>query len=300
MAVNIQSGLDWGNRMPGDFIDTIITQSSFLNRLHLVDGVKSKVNVPIFGFSPVFHNDFCNFDPKSNASLDEKEMTVTDWKADFQNCKGVLESEWRSVLLRKGALTEETLDEEFGNWVFDRFAKETAKKLITESATTLTTAIDSGPDEADVLKATISAITKANVLDALETGYDTMSDSLLEASYGDADREYAPIILMGSAAIRSYNQAVAGQINSYDVSLQASGNMLPYFGMEVVHYPSLGANRVWICNPTNLVFLTDGIGDDQAINSEYEAKTNTLNVWAQFRAGFDFRLGEEIVALYTS
>jgi hypothetical protein len=300
MAITITQSMEW-NHIEQPFIDTMITQSNLLNRFRIVDDVKSTTDVPINGFIPHFHNDLCVFDPQNVLDQDTKQMSVTDWRADFSNCKGIIEQEWNSVLLGKGSLLPEVLNQELEAWVFERMAKEFGKKLITQSVSELTTAIDSGPDAGDVTKFNIAApIDSTNILTVLNDLYEAMPDTLLEAIYGDSDRSWAPVILMGSKAYRAYNIAVAAQTNSYDLARQADGSFLPYFGMEVIHYPQLGDDRVWCTTLQNLVLLTDDLSDMSAIQSDYTAKTNTLDIWAQGRFGFDFRVGSEIVAGHTS
>ena len=76
---------------------------------------------------------------QSSASIDEKEMTVSTYKWAFLNCKNVLESTYRSVLLKQGQHNEETMDAQFKDWVFDYFAKLSAQKALELAATTLAT-----------------------------------------------------------------------------------------------------------------------------------------------------------------
>jgi len=138
MAISVAT-LEWGNRTPGLFIDSMVKSAKVLDRFRLVDGVKSKVQVPIFDASLTFGSDLCAFDPQSSASIDEKEMTVSTYKWAtykwaFLNCKNVLETTYRSVLLKKGQHNEETMDVEFKDWVFDYFAKLSAQKALELAA----------------------------------------------------------------------------------------------------------------------------------------------------------------------
>ncbi len=129
MAISVAT-LDWGNRTPDLFIDSMVKSAKVLDRFRLVDGVKSKVQVPIFDASLTFGNDLCDFTAASSASIDEKEMTVETYKWAFLNCKDVLESTYRSVLLKQGQHNEETMDSQFKDWVFDYFAKLSAQKAL--------------------------------------------------------------------------------------------------------------------------------------------------------------------------
>ena len=55
MSVTI-SNLPYGDRRPDLFIDAMVKSAAVLNRFRLIDGVKAKVNVPIFDASLTFGN----------------------------------------------------------------------------------------------------------------------------------------------------------------------------------------------------------------------------------------------------
>ena len=50
-----------------------------------------------------------------------------------------------------------------------------------------------------------------------------------------------------------------------------------------------------ISAPQNLVMLTDDYNDVKAIDMEYEARENSDLIWGQFKLGFSYLKGEEIV-----
>ena len=291
MAISVAT-LDWGNRTPDLFIDAMVKSAKVLDRFRLVDGVKSKVQVPIFDASLTFGSDLCVFDPQSSASIDEKEMTVSTYKWAFLNCKNVLETTYRSVLLKQGQHNEETMDAQFKDWVFDYFAKLSAQKALELAATALTTEMAA---DATVLDYdTNAAITSANILSLMEGAYQTMSATMLAAVYGDADRQLKPAFFMGTAAIQAYQIAIAGL---YTTTAQGvvEGNIPAYYGMEVVHFPSLAAGEFFISAPENIVMLTDDYNDIRAIDMKYESELSSDKIWGQFKLGFSYLKGEEIV-----
>jgi len=291
MAISVAT-LDWGNRTPDLFIDSMVKSAKVLDRFRLIDGVKSKVQVPIFDASLTFGNDLCVFDPDSSASIDEKEMTVETYKWAFLNCKDVLESTYRSVLLKQGQHNEETMDSQFKDWVFDYFAKLSAQKALELAATTLNTEMLA---DATVLDYDVAvALTSGNILDKMEGAYKVMSANMLAAVYGDADRQLKPAFFMGTAAIQAYQIAIAGL---YTTTAQGvvEGNIPAYYGMEVVHFPSLAANKFFISAPENIVMLTDNYNDVRAIDMKYEAELSSDKIWGQFKLGFSYLKGEEIV-----
>ena len=291
MAISVAT-LDWGNRTPDLFIDSMVKSAKVLDRFRLIDNVKSKAQVPIFGASLTFGSDLCVFDPQSSASIDEKEMTVTTYKWAFLNCKNVLEATYRSVLLKQGQHNEETMDAQFKDWVFDYFAKLSAQKALELAATGLTTEMAA---DATVLDYdTNAAISSSNILSLMQGAYQTMSAVMLSAVYGDADRAYRPAFFMGTAAVQAYQIAIAGL---YTTTAQGvvEGNIPAYYGMEVIHFPSLAANEFFISAPENLVMLTDEYNDVRAIDMKWEAELSSDKIWGQFKLGFSYLKGDEIV-----
>lgn len=291
MSVTI-SNLPYGDRRPDLFIDAMVKSAAVLNRFRLIDGVKAKVNVPIFDAALTFGNDLCVFDSQSTASVGEKEMTVETYKWAFLNCKDALESSYRGLLLKKGQHNPETMDAEFKDWVFDYFAKLSSQKALELAASELTTEMTA---DTDVIDATITTpITSSNILDALETAYGSMSDVMLAAVYGDADRDFKPAIFLGTAAMQAYQIAIAGLYTTTPQGV-VEGSIPNYYGMEVVHFASLRADEFFISAPQNLVMLTDEYNDVKAIDMKYEAELSSDKIWGQFKLGFSYLKGDEVV-----
>jgi len=292
MSITI-SNLPYGDRRPDLFIDSMVKSAAVLNRFRLIDGVKAKVNVPIFDASLTFGNDLCTFDPQSTASVGEKEMTVDTYKWAFLNCKNALESSYRGLLLKKGQHNPETMDAEFKDWVFDFFAKKSAEKALELAATELT--VEMGADAA-VIDTLIGggALTSLNILDEMEKAYAAMSDLMLAAVYGDADRDFKPAFFMGTVAMQHYQIAIAEKYTTTPQGI-VEGNIPAYFGMEVVHFPSLGADQFFVSAPQNLVMLTDEYNDVRAIDIKFESELSSNIIWGQFKLGFSYLKGDEIV-----
>lgn len=291
MSVSI-SNLPYGDRSRDLFIDSMVKSAAVLNRFRLVDGVKAKVNVPIFDAALTFGSDICAWDPQSTASIGEKEMTVSDYKWSFLNCKNALEDSYRGLLLKKGQHNPETMDAEFKDWVFDYFAKLSAQKALELAASELTTEMLA---DADVIDHTlVGGLTSANILDEMEAAYSAMSDVMLSAVYGDADRDFKPAFFLGTQAMQVYQIAIAEKYTTTPQGI-VEGNIPPYFGMEVVHFPSLAAGQFIVSAPQNLVMLTDDYNDVRAIDMKYEAELSSDKIWGQFKLGFSYLKGEEVV-----
>tara|TARA_R110002050_G_scaffold73689_3_gene158451 strand:+ start:5941 stop:6837 length:897 start_codon:yes stop_codon:yes gene_type:complete len=292
MSLSI-SNLPYGDRRPDTFIDTMVKSAGVLNRFRLVDGVKNKVNVPIFDAALTFGTDICAWDPQSTATIGEKEMSVDTYKWSFLNCKDALESSYRGLMLKKGQHNAETMDAEFKDWVFDYFAKLSAQKALELAATKLVTELDA---DANIiaLDTNVATIAKANVLGLLEASYEAMSATMLSAIFGDADRAYRPAFFMGTAAYQAYQLAIADKFTMTPQGL-IEGSIPQYLGMEIIHFASMAANEVIVSAPDNIVMLTDDYNDVKAIDMKYEAELSSDKVWGQFKIGFSYLKSEEIV-----
>lgn len=297
----------FGDRRPDLFIDSMIKSAAVLNRFSIVDGVKSKLNVPIFGLAPTsgegengFGGDSCAFDDTFTATVTEKEMSVSSFSWGFKNCKDALESSYRGLMLKKGQLNPETLDAEFRGWIFDRFAKLAAEKALIDAATDLLanmkgeSSYSDAVPSAQVVDLDGTALTSANILATMEDAYEAMSEVMLSAVYGDADRDYKPAYFLGTAAYQMYQIAIANLHTTTPEGIK-SGELPTYYGMEVIHFPSLEADNFFVSAPSNLVLLTDDYNDVKAIGSEYEAKEHAEYLYGRFKLGFDFMKGDEIV-----
>ena len=297
MSLTISS-LPYGDRRPNLFIDTMVKSAAVLNRFRLIDGVKAKVNVPIFDAALTFGNDLCVFDAGSSASVGEKEMTVETYKWSFQNCKEALESSYRGLLLKKGQHNPETMDAEFKDWVFDYFAKLAAQQALNLAGSELTTEMgaDAAVNLVDKWDGGVTVIDETNILDLLQESYQAMSDVMMAAVYGDADRDFKPAIFLGTAAMQAYQIAIAAKYNTTPEGI-VRGDIPTFYGMEVVHFASLPVNDILITPPQNLVMLTDDYNDVRAIDMKFEAEISSDKIWGQFKLGFSYLKGEEIVYL---
>lgn len=300
----------FGDRRPDLFIDSMIKSAAVLSRFSIVDGVKSKLNVPIFGLSATggaglpadgFNTGAnCDFEDTFTATVEEKEMSVDTFSWGFKNCKDALESSYRGLMLKKGQLNPETLDAEFRSWIFDRFAKLAAEKALVKAGVDLLSEMKTGADAvpaSQVVDLGATPLASGNILGWMEDAYEAMSEVMLSAVYGDADREYKPAFFLGTVAYQAYQIAIAGKYNTTPEGI-IKGEIPTYYGMEVIHMPALAAQNFFISAPSNLVLLTDDYNDVNAIGSEYEAKEHAEYLFGRFKLGFDYMKGEEIVLAY--
>ncbi len=101
-----------------------------------------------------------------------------------------------------------------------------------------------------------------------------------------------PGVQTGIVGLEGYGIGVGSQDMAQGV---VEGSIPAYYGMEVVHFSSLPANEILISAPQNIVMLTDDYNDVKAIDMKYEAELSSDKIWGQFKLGFSYLKGEEIV-----
>jgi len=285
--------LEWGNRTPDKFIDQAVKDTGVLDMFTLIDGVKSKVQVPIFSGELTFGTNVCVFDPQSSAEINEKEMSVTTYKWAFQNCKNKLQDTYRSVMLKKGANNPETMDSEFKDWLFGYFAKLSGAKILADAATLIKAEIAS---DSDVNKPSQASgnITSSTVLTHMKAAYAELPALALAQLFGVADREMKPAFFLSLEDYRSYQLAVAAaDTTTYDGT--ALGLIPTFLGMEVIPFASLVTNEMILTPPSNLVMIVDDYTDIKAIQSTYKEELSSDYLWGQFTYGFSYMKSEDIV-----
>ena len=275
MSINDISSLEWGHRKPGDFMETMVGNASILGEFTIKDGVKSKLQVPIFDATLVYGTDICTWNPQSSAEITEKEVSVNDRNWQFQNCKKVLQNTYRSEYLKKGQHNAETLDQEFKDWVFTRFADQAAADAVTYAATQITTELAADADVIDqaLVLANLTDVTK--VIAELEKVYLAASLDLKKALQGGMKNSYEPKLYV-SPNVMSYFQVA---YNKEFTTVYSDGERVTprLHGMQVMAWDGLADSDVIMAQPSNLWLITDDFNDIRDIDMEYDKKTKIVS-----------------------
>lgn len=282
----------WGNRKNELFIDCIVRNSALLSRFTLIDGVKSKAQIPIYDLTLTYGSNICDVTAGTTGelNLDEKEVTVSDFTWYFSNCKQLLESTYRSEMLRKGSMNEQTLDDDLKEWLFDMFAKKNAEKAISEAYKQLKAKIKA--DTTDVVKLTHASTA---ILPQLEAAYKAFSKDMLDSFMGQTDKDFRPVILMNSKTIQKYQLEMAAKYTTTPQGIVA-GEIPQWMSFELVNFNQMGDDEFIFTPLANLLLITDEYGDVNAIKAEFDNKKNSDEFFGNFKLGFDYRRGDMIVS----
>lgn len=281
----------WGDRRSELFIEKAISSSKFLNQMTIVDGVKSKAQIPIWDATLTFGSNICDLTDGTGGTIDlgEKEVSVKDITWLFSNCKNTLEGSYRSKLLRKGQLNAQTLDDDLLDWVLGYFSKIVGQELMKRCHTAIIAEMASDDKVTKVENTPSEAI-----LATLEKIYKAVPKPLLEMLLGDADEEYKPVILMNANMIRDYQFAVAAK-DTISYNSISKGEVPNYMGLPIQCFNTLEDGEILVMQPANLLLITDEFNDVRAIQNEYNSKKNSDEWFGNFKIGFSYRDGSKIV-----
>lgn len=297
--------LDWANRLPEEFLQSVLLQSGVHKNYSIYDGVKSKMQIPIFSGQLTFGNDFCTFDPQSQVDITEKEFSTTNYKWAFKNCKTALQTTYKSLLLRKGANNDETIDAQFMDWIMTYFADLAGKKvgevataeIKTEiaadaSVNKISGAAGSLQDSKDatkvlgVLKNIFSGITKEMYLSHFQVNGVTSSAAGEGLAFILPWEMYqaAHIALSTNLSFQERQEIEAGKLP------------LKYLGIPLIVNPDAADTDVIVSPLDNFVTVVDDIADVRAIQKKYIEELSSDYIWGQFTIGFSYKVSEKILA----
>ena len=293
MPVNDISSLEWGHRQPGDFMQTMVENAEMLSEFTIKDGVKSKLQVPIFDAELLYTSDICTWNPQSSATITEKEVSVNTRNWQFENCKNVLQDTYRSEMLKKGQHNAETLDSEFKDWVLLRFAQIAASDAVSYAATQITTELAADADVIDVTLVAANLLDPTKVIAELEKVYLGASTELKRAIQGGMVEGFAPKLYVSASVMAAFSVAYS---KAFTTVYGEGERVYPRLhGMEVRVWDGLLDTQVVMAQPSNLWLITDDFNDIRAIDMEYEKKVNTDRIWGQMLLNFSYGQGERIV-----
>lgn len=289
----------WGKRNPNEFIDNAVMNAGIVNRFSFYDGIKSKMEVPIADATLVFGTDLCVFDPQSSIDISEKELTVSTKKWAFQNCKAVLETTYRSELLKKGQNNAETLDVGLKQWAFMYFAKLSASELLDMAYSEIkaeTTADSEVNKPAISIDAATygSEINESNILHVLDKIILKIPRLQIASMFKATDRDYRPSIMLSPIDALYYAMARGSKVSEFDKASLSVLDLPAYRGFEIVVFTPLQDGEIWMGPLANFTFATDDYTDVAAISVEFEAKKSSDYWWGQFKAGFSYLKSELI------
>lgn len=247
----------------------------------------------------------CAWTPNQIIKLSEKKASVKTYKVNLEQCIDELENKRTRYQLKPGANNEELpddLEEATLHLIAVGLSNEIEKMIVGGDESKNANHINGM--ETILLKSTQAAkrkgavITKANVLQAFEDTYDSVSDEVLQNENGGTTYFFTSMGVvrkLTSALGDKNNQNIT---NNWDIDKTDVKNpRIYYLGVEVVPVKGIGVNTIIFIDSLNAILLTDLLSDLDEIEMGSFPKPNNNKVWikGRLRLGFEIPFEDEAV-----
>lgn len=268
----------------------------------LVPNVKSKIKLPKYDLVNLIQDADCTWGAAGEGTLDQKAFEVCDLKVQLQYCVTTFEQNFLNEVMRPG-FTGEIMPQVFETYIIDQVARKTAQdlELIAWQGDTGTSSyplskcdglVKRFKADSDVIDITATAsVNVSNVIGEIQKVYNAIP-SVVWANKEDL-KIFVPISIG-----KLYRQAVA---NASAEAYFVGDRPLNFLGIEIVETHGLPDKVMVAARVSNLLFLTDLLSDvptEQAptlINMLQTTGEPNLRFFAFFKAGFDYKIGAEVV-----
>lgn len=268
----------------------------------LVPNVKSKIKLPTYDIGNLIQEADCSWNAAGEGTLDQKAFEVCDLKVQLQYCVTTFEQNFLNEVMRPG-FTGEIMPAVFESYVIDQIAAKAAQdmELIAWQGDTGTSSyplskcdglVKKFKADGTVVDVTATAsITVTNVIGEIQKVYNAIPNVVW------ANKEDLKIFVPISVA-KLYRQAVA---NASAEAYFVGDRPLNFLGVEIVETHGLPNLTMVAARVSNILFLTDLLSDlptDQSptlINMLQTTGEPNLRFFAFFKAGFDYKIGAEVV-----
>lgn len=247
----------------------------------------------------------CAWTPNQIIKLSEKLAKVKTYKINLEQCIDELENKRTLYQLTPGA-TNEALPDELEEATLALIAiglsNEIEEMLIGGDETKdpnqfngMETILLKSSEAAKIVGTTL---TKANVLDAVESVYDEIKEDVLQAE--DQGQLYAYVSYGTRRKIRNALASVNNQVIAANWTVDDSDKKNPvmyYLGMEIVPVKGIGQNTIIGITANNAILLTDLLSDLDGIELGQFPKPMDNKVWikGRLRLGFVIPFEDEAV-----
>lgn len=247
----------------------------------------------------------CAWTPNQIIKLSEKLAKVKTYKINLEQCIDELENKRTLYQLTPGA-TNEALPDELEEATLALIAiglsNEIEEMLIGGDETKDPNQFNGMEkillNSTEAAKIVGTTLTKANVLDAVESVYDEIKEDVLQAE--DQGQLYAYVSYGTRRKIRNALASVNNQVIAANWTVDDSDKKNPvmyYLGMEIVPVKGIGQNTIIGITANNAILLTDLLSDLDGIELGQFPKPMDNKVWikGRLRLGFVIPFEDEAV-----
>ncbi len=289
---------NYAGKYAGEIMRPVLLSANTLSEglVNIHEGIRNKTNIPILTVDEDIVQAYaCDFTDEGTSATTEKILEVTRLMTNMKICKETFFATWLEDQTGTGSYLDAQIPNDWYSAFQDQAGGQISKvielnlwqgNLNTGSFTSTYTDFDGLLTKLDAdaatIKADISAITAANVIDQMRIGRDAMSAAMV----GDYTFEY----FVNRVTFQLFRQAVSNDFNGFEYGnapeLMLDGykinvcagipdNLFAISKRENLHF---GTNLVSDENNIQLVDTTQTLGDQNVrISAVYSGGTQVTN-----------------------
>lgn len=245
----------------------------------------------------------CSWTPQQIAKLSEKELKIKTYKINLEQCLDDLERKRAIWMMSPGAKNRElpdTLEEATMALLASELSSEIESKIFKGDSSVDADDFDGVTklltDSTEAIKIQNAALTKDNVLEAIETA--------VSASPGDVislgmERE-SLCVYVSYVTLMKVRVALAGVFGAGVVvnpNYTVEGDVVKYMNIEIIPVKGIGEDDIVVADTQNMLLATDLLSDLEEIRlGQFPAPNdNKIFIDGRLRIGFGIPFEDEVV-----
>lgn len=264
---------------------------------------KEKISRLELGASMLQVGGDCAFTASGTETLSQQTIEVCPLKVNFELCKSTFENNYLSLKIKAGS-NDENLPANLTAYLIkllsDKISAETESLFWNGDTSASPAGVCNGifktatlaPNVGNVLTVTATTLTASNIFAEINKVYEKIPFTIRNRG--------KVVIFVSNAAASFYKEAIAA-INPLGGTYNAGDYTLNYLGIKLVIAPGMTANQMFACEPLNIGFGTDLIGDYNEVKLlDLEATTGEpkVRVIMQMKFGTVILVPEECVTYH--
>lgn len=297
------SAISYGVKEYPELFVKAMKQADVLSHFTVIPNVTKDALISKFmGVDDILQEDArnCEWNPSEGQTMGEKTASVKTYKVNVDECLEKLDNlRSRQIFESDGTNSDmpENVFEAFRNDILRSVGLSIGKLGFGTGMDSLVTKLSADMDVVKIAKTTLTA---QNILEEIEKVVDAIPDAVYQDQYFDTARGGAKLfvsIKAGRLLRKAAGTAPTGN-NVLQPRLSVKDGVYYFDEIEIVPISVLDADTMVAASKANIVFLTNLLEETTQLDIERGKSIpdrNKLYGYMDFRAGFDYVFGDEIV-----
>ena len=290
MATNLTVTSQYAGSLAGEIFVQAFKKSDTIekNLITVLPNIIGSGNMPQLSYSAELQPYACGWNPDGDVTYNEKNVTLTKFMVEHEMCKEDFSSTFAAQaagLFSANAEVPQDIQSAILAAIVNNLG-EKVDKFIWQGKNTISGLSSSLIADTDTIGVYTEALTKTNVVDALEAVYDAIPEAIVESS--------DLVMVVSPKVLRLYRQNLSSQGDNTTVSSRE----LDYLGVRLESVGALSGDKIYAYRTGNLAFMT---GLESDLNSVQVKDMDETDLSGQIRSkavlamAADYSFADEIV-----